>query len=372
MAAHAQGPDSLKPDCRWFKGWAPCTPHKEHGVHCTEPDGTPCPHYERMTGRILIIKLGAIGDVIRTTPLLHALRQHHPGAQIWWLTLTPEVLPRDVDVPLPFTAPSLATLRATPFAMLVNLDKDREACALAATLQARVKKGFTLRDGVPSPADADAHHKYMTGLFDDLSKSNTKSYLEETFEICGYRFAGEPYILDAHAKDGYRWKIPKKKPVIGLNTGCGGRWTARLWPEKNWIELAQRLKRSGMTPLLLGGEQEHDRNRSIARRSGALYAGHFPIPVFINLVDQCDLVVTAVTMAMHITIGLRKKIVLFNTIFNRHEFELYGLGTILEPSPPCSCYFAPVCTAPGRAPRGCMADIPVAKVLTAVKTLIAS
>jgi heptosyltransferase-2 len=372
MAAHVQGPDSLKPDCRWFKGWAPCRPHKEQGVHCTEPDGTDCPRYDRITERILIIKLGAIGDVIRTTPLLHAFRRRSPGAQIWWLTLTPDVLPRAVDVPLPYTAQSLATLAATPFTMLVNLDKDREACALAATIQSRVRKGFTLRDGVPAPADADAHHKFMTGLFDDLSKSNTKSYLEETFEICGLRFAGEPYMLDAHAEDGYRWKIPKKKPVIGLNTGCGGRWTARLWAEKNWIALAQRLKRSGMTPLLLGGAQEHAKNLRIARRSGALYPGHFPLPQFVNLVDQCELVVTAVTMAMHITIGLRKKIVLFNNIFNRHEFELYGLGTIVEPDPACACYFAPACTAPGRAPRGCMADITVAQVLAEVKWLVAS
>ena len=372
MAGYTQGPASLKPDCRWFKGWAPCQPHKERGVHCTEPDGSSCSSYERITSRILIIKLGAIGDVIRTTPLLHAFRTQTPGAQIWWLTLTPEVLPRDVDVRLPYNAQSLATLSATPFDLLVNLDKDREACALATSLTARIKKGFILRNGVPAPADRDAHHKFMTGLFDDVSKVNTRSYPQEIFEICGFRFAGEPYILDAHADEGYRWKIPRKKPVVGLNTGCGGRWTSRLWPEAHWSDLARRLKRKGLTPLLLGGEQEHRRNLAIARRSGALYAGHFPLPQFINLVDQCDLVVTAVTMAMHITIGLRKKIVLFNTIFNRHEFELYGLGTILEPHSPCSCYFAPTCTAEGRAPQGCMKEIPVAEVLGAVTTLLHS
>ena len=372
MAAHAIGPESLKPDCRWFKGWAPCRPHKEHGVHCTEADGTACGSYDRISERILIIKLGAIGDVIRTTPLIHAFKRLHPGAQLWWLTLTPDVLPHQVDVPLPFTVQSIATLAGMQFDILVNLDKDREACGLAATINARIKKGFTLRDGVPAPADDDAGHKYMTGLFDDLNRANAKTYLEETFEICGFRFGGEPYILDAQADRGYRWKLPKSKPLIGLNTGCGGRWSTRLWPEKNWIGLARRLKRSGMTPLLLGGEQEHERNRRVARRSGALYPGHFPLPQFINLVDQCDLVVTAVTMAMHVTIGLRKKIVLFNNIFNRHEFELYGLGTILEPDPACTCFFAPECTAPGRSPHGCMADIPVASVLTAVKTLVAS
>ena len=34
---------------------------------------------------------------------------------------------------------------------------------------------------------------------------------------------------------------------------------------------------------------------------------------------------------MHIAIALGKKIVLLNNIFNKNEFELYGLGEILQP-----------------------------------------
>ncbi|MEK7670919.1 MAG: glycosyltransferase family 9 protein, partial [Bacteroidota bacterium] len=85
---------------------------------------------------------------------------------------------------------------------------------------------------------------------------------------------------------------------------------------------------------------------------------------FINLIAQCDLVVTAVTMAMHMIIGLDKKIVLFNNIFNRHEFELYGLGEILEPEFDCPCYFSPVC------PNDCMQYIYVDRVFKTVKKLL--
>lgn len=339
---------SVKTDCRWFRGTVPCAPHKESGVHCVEAGGADCRRYEKCTERILIIKLGAIGDVIRTTPLLHALRTDRPGARIWWLTLTPEVVPPAADVVLPFTPQSLAILRATRFDLLVNLDKDPEACALALTTEAGAKKGFTLKDGVPVPVDADAEHKYLTGLFDDLSRANTKSYQQEIFEICGLRFSGERYILDNQASGGFTWKLPRRKRIVGLNTGCGGRWTSRLWADRNWISLARRLKKAGHVPLLLGGEQEHAKNRRISRASGALYFGHFPLRQFINLVDHCDCVVTAVTMAMHITIGLGKKIVLFNSTFNPHEFELYGLGEILKPEFDCPCYYSPVC------PNNCM------------------
>ena len=36
--------------------------------------------------------------------------------------------------------------------------------------------------------------------------------------------------------------------------------------------------------------------------------------------DQCDVVVSQVTMAMHIAIGLGKRLILMNNIFNRNEF----------------------------------------------------
>ena len=100
--------------------------------------------------------------------------------------------------------------------------------------------------------------------------------------------------------------------------------------------------------LLLGGTEEHKKNKKISSKSKAAYLGHFPLQQFINLVDQCDLVVTAVTMATHIAIGLGKKLVLFNNTFNRHEFELYGLGKILEPEIDCDCYYAAEC------PNDCM------------------
>jgi heptosyltransferase-2 len=48
-------------------------------------------------------------------------------------------------------------------------------------------------------------------------------------------------------------------------------------------------------------------------------------------------------MAMHIALGLGKKLVLFNNIFNPHEFELYSRGVILAPEQECTCFFAPRC-----------------------------
>lgn len=353
---------SLKVDCRSFRGDLPCKPHKQHGVHCVDARGRDCAYYEPVKKRILIIKLGALGDVIRTTTLLRRIKAADPSAEIWWLTLSPDVLPKGIDVVLPFTAQSVATLGSVSFDALYNLDKEKEACALTASISAKVKKGFTLVDGKASPIDRDAEHKFLTGVFDDLSMANTKSYQEEIFEICGYTFRGEKYMMPELGN--YAWNLPKGKRIIGLNTGCGGRWTSRLWAEPNWVALAKKLKKAGCAPLLLGGEQEHEKNTRLAKKSGALYLGHFPLKQFLSEMNQCELVVTAVTMGMHFAIGLEKKIVLFNNIFNKHEFELYGKGEILEPDFDCDCFYAPVC------PNDCMQYLSVNTVFDSCMRLL--
>ena len=325
-------PRAVKKDCRWFRGHVPCLPHKKEGVVCSG-----CGHYEKLAERILIIKLGAAGDVIRTTPLLRRLRKDRPTAEIVWLTYFPDLVPKDqVNKILSFELKNLLWLETQRFDWLINLDKDDEAIALVEKVKAKKVSGFLMGEyGKCKPAqDKPSVDKWMTGLWDDLNKANTKSYMEEIFDICGYKFAGEEYLLPVQFKR--KWEgIDKSKTVVGLNTGCGNRWTTRLWGEKNWTDLAKKLKTMGHEVLLLGGPQEDEQNRRIAEHSGARYLGHFELPVFIDLMDQCEVVVSQVTMAMHIAIGLGKRLILMNNIFNRHEFHLYGKGSVVEPDLPC-------------------------------------
>ncbi len=351
----------VHPDCAHFRGDVPCVPHKKHGAHCRD-----CSFYSPQTRKILIVKLGAIGDVIRTTPLVRRIRKQFPQAAIWWLTRYPEVLPAAVHRPLPFTLESTLLAQATDFDMLINLDKDAEACAIASLVRSREKRGFILKDGKPAPVDENARHKFITGLFDDVNQNNTKSYPREIFEICGWNFRGEEYILDVDSS--FNWHIPSNgKPIVGLNTGCGGRWISRLWSEKRWEKLIDRLLDDGVFPLLLGGEQEHEKNTRLAERTGAWYPGHFSLKEFISLVDQCDAVVTGVTMAMHVAIGLKKPLVLFVNIFNPHEFELYNRGEILMPRQKCQCFFQPSCS---NTEYSCMEHLDVDDVHSAVARLL--
>jgi ADP-heptose:LPS heptosyltransferase len=349
----------INTDCLFFRGDLPCLPHKQYNYHCEN-----CPSYKKIETRILIIKLGAIGDVIRTTPLLRRIRKEYPNAKVTWLTQSPAILPKsEIEEILNYDFKSVLYLQQTSFDLLFNLDKDKDACALANTIQATSKFGYQLKNGVPFPQNELANHKYATGLFDTVSKANTLSYVQEIFEMVGWEFNGEEYLFDNHEDKGYRWKFDSDKKRIGLNTGCGDRWTTRLWPDEYWIELIKLLQDNGFEPVLLGGAQEHDKNAFLSNATGAKYFGHFKLEQFINLMHQMDLVVTQVTMAMHITIALQKKIVLMNNIFNPHEFELYGRGVIVEPSKECSCYFD------GKCKHGisCMSDLHPTVVFEEIK-----
>jgi heptosyltransferase-2 len=324
-----------------------------------------CPVYAPAGKRILIIKLGAIGDVIRTTPLLRKLRQEYPNCHITWVTHTPAILPKNaIDLILKLDLSAALYLQACQFDLLYNLDKDREACALHDTIKAKKTYGYKLHNNVALPANDLANHKYLTGVFDQVSQANTKSYVEEIFELCDFEFNHEEYIFDTHQDKGFNWdQLPKGILKIGLNTGCGDRWTTRLWSDEKWVELIGLLKSKGYEPVLLGGEQEHERNLRLQQITGATYLGHFSLPQFINLMYQMDLIVTQVTMAMHIAIALQKKIVLMNNIFNAHEFDLYGRGFIVQPNKECVCFYLGSC----KLGTSCMEDMPATKVMDAVK-----
>ncbi|MFC7668184.1 glycosyltransferase family 9 protein [Hymenobacter humi] len=131
----------------------------------------------------------------------------------------------------------------------------------------------------PGPKTSLAEHKFLTGLFDQVSQANTKPYVQEIFELCGFDFRGEEYVFDTHEDKGYDWSLlPTAGPRIGLNTGCGDRWTTRLWSDEKWISLIIQLQQAGYSPVLLGGEAEAARNQHLRGATGATYPGTFPCP----------------------------------------------------------------------------------------------
>mgnify|MGYP001250437652 FL=1 len=396
--------EDVKYDCSHFEGHIPCKPNKEFDVQCDD-----CSHYDKNTSsiivldtkeslleeifkicnftkqklveetpiiqtevtRILFIKLGAIGDVIRTTPLLTKYKKEYGNCHFTWITHSPQVVPEDeVDVIYKWDASSVSVLANQEFDIAVNLDKDKEACMLLSLINAREKFGFLWKDGHINTATDKAEHKLMTGLFDHISKKNTKNYLEEIFEICHFDFSGEEYMINLNQNLSDIWQKKFKelagdKTIIGLNTGCGLRWKTRLWPPEYWVEFINNLEKQGYFCLLMGGSDEDEMNKYYEKETNATYLGTFSLEEFIAITNNTDIIVTPVSMMMHIALALKKQLMLFHNIFNVHEFELYGRGIIIEPKSGCDCYFGNSCSRE----KSCMYDISVQDVLTNIAVL---
>ncbi|MFZ1978680.1 MAG: hypothetical protein WAV76_12055 [Bacteroidota bacterium] len=118
---------NIKYDCRYFKGYIPCVHNKKEHSVCIDNENRECPYYSRSKENILIIKLGAAGDVIRTTPILYPLKNEHPYAFIYWLTDYPELVPTlddneyGVDRVYKWNEYSLRYLSTCSFDIIINL-----------------------------------------------------------------------------------------------------------------------------------------------------------------------------------------------------------------------------------------------------------
>jgi heptosyltransferase-2 len=297
-----------------------------------------CAHYQKGSPRILILKVGLAGEVLRCTPILRRLRELHPHADITWVTDFPDFVPkRWVTRILRHSWQTTVRLQQEDFDIVYSLDKDFDICAIADTIRTKKLYGFKLsREGKIIPASKSAELKWLTGIWDDLMLQNKIHYPAEIFEICDFEWKGERYILEDIGPS-----LPHNsgKRRIGLNTGASNVWRTRIWPDECWQELAILLRASGYDVLFLGGPNEHEKNQSLARYSGGRYQGVVPYKEFFALVASVDLLVTSVTMAMHVAIALEIPVILLNNIFNKNEFHLYGQGEVIEPAVPClGCY----------------------------------
>jgi len=313
-----------------------------------------------------------MGDVIRTTPLIAAYRKKFPDCHISWLTLTPEILPSsEIDSIYKWDVGSVFILSNRKFDIAINLDKEDEACMLLSKLEATEKYGFIWNDNHIEAATPAAMHKLVTGLFDHISQDNTQHYMQEIFDISHLPFNDEEYLINLNEKLAQQWAmhfetISGGKKIIGLNTGCGNRWLTRLWPDEYWITLINQLLRQGFFPVVLGGPQENDKNTMLSEKTGCYYPGTFSLEEFIALSKSLDLVVTQVSMMMHIAMALKRKIVLMNNIFNKHEFYMYNRGIIVEPESGCDCYYGNSCSRE----RSCMYDLKPEIILKKIKELL--
>ena len=350
----------LKTDCRHFPGDRPCEYNKREGIMCNN-----CIYYSPINYKIIIIKLEAIGDVLRTTSILHAIKDKYPESHITWLTksASKDIFKNNplVDNCLFFEEPDLNSRLSTEvFNLVLHPDASPSSAAIAAAIKAKEKKGYIMNHlGKVVPIDDIGIEWLEMGAFDQLKKANKKSYQQIIHEILGLDYKkGEIIInLDDKEKD-FSAKfyadnhLNKYDFIIGINTGASLRWRFKQWRHEGYNELISILsKKSDTCILLYGGNEEKETNQNLKLKFPNVIdtGSDNSLREFFALTDLSDIMITGDTMALHAATALKKKVICFFGPTSSNEIEDYGRIKKITPDMDClvcykqDCDFVPNC-----------------------------
>lgn len=313
---------------------------------------------------ILIIKLGAIGDVIRTTSVLSGLKSKYKDCNIDWATKKEsfDVLKNNQLINKIYLINSNLKLANKKYDLVINLDDDFEACRLATKVYSKKIVGAFLQNNKKAYT-ADSALWFDMGLLsrfgkkkaDELKARNKKTYQEIMYKILGLNYNKQEPILNLDKKSlsfGKKFAIKngigKRDLVIGINTGAGGRWEDKKLGIEETAELIDKLSNQikNSKILLFGGPEEKERNKKIKNliKTSIIDAGcDNSLMEFASLVNLCSALVTSDSLALHIGVALKKRIVVFFYVTSASEIELYNRGVKILGKGKDYCSYKPKC-----------------------------
>lgn len=365
-------------DCRYFKWNRPCRSHKKLGIHCEN-----CTHYDKVDFKILIIKLDAPGDVLRTTCILPGLRGRHPRSHITWLTRKESLCLFEnnlyVDQLLEYGVDAVVYLQTEVYDLVISPDASMISMRLASMAKAKRFMGLCYDSRVGSAySNWSASEWFQMGVFDDVKKANTSTYQKIVTGMTGINSSNYDTILNlsddekTFAEDfAILHGVNREGLVIGLNVGAGSRWQNKKWTLKGYIGLisliVKRLK--GAQILMYGGPEEVNDNGYLLKAAGGWVVStgcNNLLREFAALLSLCDVLVTGDTMALHIALALKKKVVVLFGPTSSVEIELYGRGCKVFAQMDCLCCYESKCSIK----PNCMDNITPEMVFNAIEHVI--
>jgi len=289
-----------------------------------------------MSLKILIIKLGAKGDVVRTLPILEALKEKYPDSSIDWVTKDniSDLFNNNQKINKIFVLPCNINQE---YDLLFNFDIEQDATKLAEKVKAKKKYGFFSKDGFPSAFNLASEY-YLNTLFDDeLKKSNKKTYQEMMFEAAELNYQKQPiniYLTEEEKEFGNNFieknKINKEK-LIGIHLGSAPRWPSKAWHEEELKKFILLASKAGHQILLFGGPDEIDKHNKIIKEMRDKKITIFENNPrnsnreFFTLVNLCSLMLCGDSFALHVALAFKKPTIGLFFCTSPDEVEDYGL-----------------------------------------------
>jgi ADP-heptose:LPS heptosyltransferase len=196
---------------------------------------------------ILIVKLGATGDVVRTTTLLRRL-----NCRITWLTEAKNTVLLEglKDNLRCISWEQRKTALDAQYDRVINLEDTLDVAQFLKTVQSGELFGACLDSDNTLTYTTNAKQWFDLSLIsaygkeqaDKLKFQNRHTYQEMVFSGLGLRFAGEAYLLPEPIDAGLSGDV-----AIAADSGA-------VWPMKKWAyydELKKRLEADGLTVNVL-------------------------------------------------------------------------------------------------------------------------
>jgi len=336
--------------CRFFNENYACETLSTEGYKSCEE----CKFSQEYSKKILIIKLGAIGDVLRTTSILPALRKKYgPDILIYWMTNPESVdLLRNnplVDKVLPYNLKNVLRIQQEEFDILFALEINPPSTLLANLVTADNKFGYFFKEGFTSCFNKGAEAYLKTAFLNHVKLDNRRTYQDLIFEACELPYNKEKPIFNLTEKEEEYKKqflsknnLSREDKIIGINIGSANRWASKFWDNEKIKELIRKL--SNYKIIVLAGPNEAEKQKKLIKEmwaEGIFLIGNNPhntLNEFAAIIDVCDIIICGDTLALHLASALNKSIIALFFVTPPWEIEDYGIVKKLT-SPLLKKYF---------------------------------
>jgi len=293
--------------------------------------------------KILIIKIGALGDVLRTIVILEGLVEKFVNPIIHWLTseTAKPLLENNPYVDkLFFKEQPNEEIFNNSYDLVISLEEDKKVLELIDRLKYKNLFGIYL-DGekiryAPESSmwyDMSLISKFGKNVADELKKANVFSYPELLYRMLDLPWKSQRYRIFLVKKDIHYANVLKDmlhgRPTIGIVIGSGGRWPMKSLPADKQVELIQGLNKEygeKINILLLTGPSSFELSNANEIKKKCPYVITHDIQElheFIGITTLCNLLISPDTLSMHIGIALYKHVIAYFTVTSASEIELY-------------------------------------------------